>query len=1013
MVRPQVAPPNSRPDPTQAAGGGPQGVDPTRYAALAGRLFEHGYLPLPIRPGTKRPAVSRWTSICIDAAQVADWSARYPDCGIGLRTGTLVGLDIDILDPGIAHQIQQLAHLRFGDALMRVGQWPKRLLLYRTETHFAKLKSGAIEFLGLGQQFVAFGLHPMTGHAYDWPFGDTPLDVACSDLPIIDADAAAAFLAEAAAFMPAAEPPGAMGRTRRSGGQNAQGPVRDSTGLVTDGRDGWLSTIAYHAVWDARDAGKSLDPAVLAAQVWARFGKTTDLSRPREGRSRQFTHDYAVGKVADKVGLLAEGRLPPRVVPLVDRVVAESGLPLDEARAHLDKVLGEACKRIKAWHLASGDTAAPRFGIRATVGLGKTAVSRHHLLAMQSSLRAEGLPHRFLVFTPSHVLAEESAAEWRAAGATTAVHRGYEARQPGDGAPMCTDLDMVRMATTSGQSVFANACLRKGGSRCHAFDHCLKQENLQETAQADVVIAPYDALFTGLGGDAETVAVLVIDEACWPRAMEETTLHLHSLSQTEALDQPRLDDPAQEEAAWTELFALRARAVQALVANGPGVLSRQHALDVGLTVASCATAGALEQMLRADPGLRPGLPQGARRRARELAQDANRSVRRQYLFRAMEQLLCGDAEQDGRIRVMPPDAETGAQQIILAGMKRLVGGLADKPILHLDATLRPALAGSVLPDLEVTEITADMPFMALTLVQGRFGKTTLCHDPLADVTENRRRANRLRECVDHVRWQARRFAPGRVLVVTYLAIEAAFAAIPGVDTGHFNAIAGLDIHKDVAALIVIGRPLPPSASLHPMAGAYFGREPTGRYGWTLCDVPMRDGACRTIKVMQHADPDAEMLRGAICDDEVLQAIGRGRGVNRTADNPLEVQVLADVALPLVHDRVLPWEAVVPDIVQRILLAGIAVDSPADAVALHPDLFACADQAKKAFAREGFKGQNPIGNTYREMSLKSARYRRGGKGRSWQMAYWLDGETDDVRMRLEQALGGLDGWEPQD
>ena len=66
-----------------------------------------------------------------------------------------------------------------------------------------------------------------------------------------------------------------------------------------------------------------------------------------------------------------------------------------------------------------------------------------------------------------------------------------------------------------------------------------------------------------------------------------------------------------------------------------------------------------------------------------------------------------------------------------------------------------------------------------------------------------------------------------------------------------------------------------------------------------------------------------------------QAVGRGRGVNRTADNPLEVHVLADVALPLVHDQVLAWETVAPDLVQRMLLAGMAVDSPSDAAALHP------------------------------------------------------------------------------
>lgn len=91
-----------------------------------------------------------------------------------------------------------------------------------------------------------------------------------------------------------------------------------------------------------------------------------------------------------------------------------------------------------------------------------------------------------------------------------------------------------------------------------------------------------------------------------------------------------------------------------------------------------------------------------------------------------------------------------------------------------------------------------------------------------------------------------------------------------------------------------------------MVGGYFSVEPDGGYHKVLSSVPMRDGTQRTIKVTQHQDPHAEILRAAVCDDEIIQAIGRGRGKNRTANTPLQVQVLADVALPLLHDRVIAW-----------------------------------------------------------------------------------------------------------
>ncbi len=145
---------------------------------------------------------------------------------------------------------------------------------------------------------------------------------------------------------------------------------------------------------------------------------------------------------------------------------------------------------------------------------------------------------------------------------------------------------------------------------------------------------------------------------------------------------------------------------------------------------------------------------------------------------------------------------------------------------------------------------------------------------------------------------------------------------------------------------------------------------------------------------------------------LIQVIGRGRGVNRTAQNPLEVHVLADVALPLVCDQLTTWDVERPDVLQKMLLAGVAVDSPTDAAALHPGLFANAEQAKKAFGRAVFKGQNPISSSYREMSLKSAAYRRAGRGRSWQRARWVEGDGATVQRHLEAVLSDLAEWRPE-
>jgi hypothetical protein len=996
-------------DNTQAAGGGPKPIGQPAYAEVALKLLDNGYEPLPLYVRKKRPIPEGWTELVIDEAQVRRWIDELPDSGVGIRTGHAVGIDIDVLDPEIAHEMGRIVEERSGASLMRVGIWPKRLYLVRTEHPFAKKSIRKLEILGLGQQFVTFGIHPDTRKPYYWT-DETPLDVPLVDLPLVDEATCTDLLNELAALLPPIGDKQRKSTPGRSTGDYS-GPTRNEAGFVIDGRDGWLSTIAYHAVHDAIDAGQNLELDSLADRVWERFASSTDLSRGKKDRRSVYDHQDALQKVRDKLALHVSGRLPPRAPPEARPVEVSPGIPADEARVRLTKEIAAFCQLAEDWSVSGREGRGPRIGIRASVGLGKSAISRAQLLALQARLKHAGLPHRILVFVQSLALADEAKVGWKADGIKVAVHRGYEAMMPGLGTPMCRDLDMVRMAVKSGLSVFPNACLRRGGASCHNFDACAKQANLREVDEADIIVAAYDSLFTGLSTCGDKFGLMVIDEGCWERAVRQTHIGLAEITAIEATYEPRMADPGEEERAWTELSRLRARAVAALVANGPGPLCRQHLMDAGLSVQDCAAAAALEVQLRVDPGLRPGLPQAARRRATDLSRDADRSVRREALFRAKAALLHGSEDRDGRIRILEPNHASGTIAVEVRDLLQIDEDFAHLPVLHLDAMLRPELANTVLPGLEVIEISAEMPHMRLTSVQGGFGKSSLVEDPKAAPNENRRRRNRLQECVDHVRWEAARVAPGRTLVVTYQAIEAAFAGIPGVETGHFKAIAGLDVYKDVALLIVIGRPLPGSDALAKLTSAHLGGVPMGDYNKVRRGLLMRDGSRRTVSAIEHEDPLAELMRAAVCDDEVIQAIGRGRGVNRTAANPLEVQVLADVALPMVHDRVVPWDSVVPDVLQHMLLAGIAVDSPAVAAALHPQLLPNVEQAKKAFQRGAFRGHFPIGNTYRDLSLKSARFLRGGRGHSWQRAWWIGDAEPDARRRLETAIGKLAAWTP--
>ena len=59
-----------------------------------------------------------------------------------------------------------------------------------------------------------------------------------------------------------------------------------------------------------------------------------------------------------------------------------------------------------------------------------------------------------------------------------------------------------------------------------------------------------------------------------------------------------------------------------------------------------------------------------------------------------------------------------------------------------------------------------------------------------------------------------------------------------------------------------------------------------------------------------------------------------------------------------HFRVEIYNVECPDVLQQMLLAGVAVNSPADAATLHPSLLNNPNEAKLAFSRAVFKVQNP-------------------------------------------------------
>ena len=154
-------------------------ADTSFMARFGARLVTNGYAILPIGPGTKKPGRfqrgawadypewNRHAERGTTEVEVATW-ASWPDCGVGIVGGAVAAVDIDIKDDAdLALRIEQLARERLGDTpALRIGRAPKRMLVYRTNEPFRGIKRHPLEVLCLGQQFVAYAIHPDTGAPY-------------------------------------------------------------------------------------------------------------------------------------------------------------------------------------------------------------------------------------------------------------------------------------------------------------------------------------------------------------------------------------------------------------------------------------------------------------------------------------------------------------------------------------------------------------------------------------------------------------------------------------------------------------------------------------------------------------------------------------------------------------------------------------------------------------------------------------------------------------------------------
>ncbi|WP_120010411.1 DUF7146 domain-containing protein [Teichococcus vastitatis] len=817
----------------------------------------------------------------------------------------------------------------------------------------------------------------------------------------------------------------------------AEGPETALSLWAATGRETWVGlggvgklpvpdfrVIVVCADDDPKDApgSKALQKTISR---WQGEGREIAIARPWPNRRYNKSDFNDLLQQNGSAAVLA--RVEIALQPRGPQPPAGKALPLPLARHRLGQAVTSFFERAAEYDPDVQDNAAPIvWGAKVSVGVGKSHLSRIGAARFLADLRARGDRRTIIMAVPTHKLGEEQAAafmalpEARAAGLTAGVWRGREAPDPQQpGQAMCHDLDAVREVQSLGLNIEKSLCRHKPRGmpavECPFHGACGYQ--LQKQAIADFWLVPHESLFHEKPKAVGIPAAVIVDESVIQKGLDgvdglPVDLNLDALTDGVFIAN---DQPGHATQRLRHVHRIT-RAALDQMPDGP--LNRQALLDLGLTFET-GTDGQVHTWRRlVDPGLYPGMPAKQRRQMVEDIQE-NRLVKRTaWFFKALAELLKdGGPVASGWASLVTKDTPDGPQRVIRLRGRRSVtkGWLA--PTLLIDALLAPDLARFYWPGLEmVADIEAQAPNMRIRQMTGRdWVKSALVPDEHQTPKENERRlknSERLRAAV-----MREAFATsGKVLVVTQKAVrqhwETCGHTPENVDYAHHNAVAGIDRWGGVERLVVVGRTLPRPGDVERLAEALTGAavaQRAIRYERRDGAIQLADGSSVTAEADFHPDPVAEAIRWQICEGELIQIIGRGRGSSRSATNPLEVLVLTDRPLPLEIHEAVTWESLMPSPIDLMLSReGVAVLSPTDAAHCFPDLWGSPAAAKMAFNRD-----HRVTNPFKEYLYKgnvtlclSATYQKAGERQRPAKVIFDPSKATDLHGWLEDRIGEL-------